>query len=113
MVVDQARAGPALAPPAAWAILPAPPPRAPMLPAPPPVRGTVHILIERCKGCEFCVEYCPTGVLALSDEFNVKGYHYPVVVSADECIACQACSTICPEYAIFALPADQGRAAAT
>ena len=58
--------------------------------------------IERCKGCEFCVEYCPVDVLAVSSEFNAKGYHYPVVVS-DGCILCQACATVCPEFAIFAL----------
>jgi len=43
-------------------------------------------------------------VLALSSQFNAKGYHYPTVVT-DTCISCQACSTICPEFAIFATPA--------
>jgi len=77
--------------------------RVPVLPEPPRVRGVVHLQVERCKGCRLCIEYCPTGVLALSTEFNAKGYHYPTV-AADTCIACQACSTICPEYAIFATP---------
>lgn len=78
--------------------------RAPILSEPVPVRGTVHIRVERCKGCELCIEYCPPRVLALSPDFNAKGYHYPVVGS-DDCICCQACSTICPEFAIFATPA--------
>ena len=77
--------------------------RAPILPEPPPPRGTVRINVERCKGCELCISYCPTDVLALSTEFNVKGYHFPTVV-ADECIVCQACATICPEFAIYAVP---------
>ncbi len=110
-MVDGGRAAGTLAQPAAWAILEVPRSRAPIQPEPPPVRGTVHILVERCKGCELCVEYCPTDVLALSGEFNVAGYHYPVVVS-DDCIACQACSTICPEFAIFALPAELSGSAA-
>lgn len=75
--------------------------RAPILPRPPPVRGTVHIDVERCKGCELCVDYCPTSVLAMSPEFNAKGYHFPVAAS-QECFACQACYIICPEFAIFA-----------
>ena len=78
--------------------------RAPILVQPPPIRGTVHIRVERCKGCELCIDYCPTRVLALSADFNVNGYHYPTVVS-DTCIMCQACFTICPEFAIFATPA--------
>ncbi len=78
--------------------------RAPILHEPPAVRGTVHIRVERCKGCELCVEYCPTHVLALSPEFNAGGYHYPVAVN-DGCITCQSCFTICPEFAIFATPA--------
>lgn len=93
----------AIARPSAWATAEASYGRMPLLPEPPPARGTVHLRVERCKGCEFCIEYCPMDVLALSGDFNVKGYHYPVVVS-DDCIACQACTTICPEFAIFALP---------
>ncbi len=82
--------------------------RAPILSVPRAVRGTVHIQVERCKGCELCVEYCPTKVLALSSQFNAGGYHYPVVAS-DDCIACQSCSTICPEFAIFATLAESSR----
>lgn len=78
--------------------------RAPFLPEPVCLRGLVHVQLERCKGCELCIDYCPTRVLALSSQFNAKGYHYPIVVS-DRCIVCQACYTICPEFAIFATPA--------
>lgn len=64
-------------------------------------RGEVFILVDRCKGCEFCVEYCPRDVLAMSDEFNRKGYHIPVVVMSGECLDCSLCETICPEFAIY------------
>ena len=63
--------------------------------------GVVHIIADRCKGCGFCVEYCPKGVLELSEEFNAKGYHPPKVVKAGECVNCNLCEMICPEFAIF------------
>lgn len=78
--------------------------RLPVVRRPPPVRGTVHIRADRCKGCGFCVEFCPKNVLALSREFNAKGFHYPVVVAADGCVDCKLCTRLCPEYAIFSTP---------
>jgi 2-oxoglutarate ferredoxin oxidoreductase subunit delta len=64
-------------------------------------KGKIHILKDRCKGCGFCVEYCPKDVLELSEEFNIKGYHPPFVKDEDKCLYCQLCETICPEFAIF------------
>ena len=62
--------------------------------------GTVNVIKNRCKSCEFCIEFCPQGILELSDEFNTKGYHPPRVVEKDGCIACRLCELICPEFAI-------------
>ncbi|MFQ5769921.1 MAG: 4Fe-4S binding protein, partial [bacterium] len=36
-----------------------------------------------------------------SEGFNYKGYHPPVVVQEDECVHCQLCEIICPEFSIF------------
>jgi 2-oxoglutarate ferredoxin oxidoreductase subunit delta len=77
--------------------------RGPIVMPPPKIRADVRILPEQCKGCEFCIEFCPTKVLAVSDEYNAKGYRYPVVV-ADTCVDCKLCLTICPEYAIWPVP---------
>lgn len=66
-----------------------------------PIKGKIHIEKDRCKGCGFCVEYCPNDVLELSEEFNIKGYHPPFVKSEEDCVYCQLCETICPEFAIF------------
>ncbi|OGK12145.1 MAG: 4Fe-4S ferredoxin [Candidatus Riflebacteria bacterium RBG_13_59_9] len=67
-------------------------------------RGEVHVIVDRCKGCEFCVEYCPKDVLEISEEFNAKGYHPPKVVKPEECVDCNLCEMICPEFAIFSVP---------
>ena len=77
--------------------------RSPITPRPQVSGGDVHIAVARCKGCELCIECCPTGVLSRSDDYNPAGYHYPVW-SGEGCIDCNGCYTICPEYAIFAIP---------
>ena len=68
-------------------------------------QGDVHIIIDRCKGCGFCVEYCPREVLIMSTEFNKKGYHYPEVVKRGECVNCCLCEMICPEFSIISYEA--------
>jgi len=64
-------------------------------------QGEIHIIKERCKGCGFCVEFCPKKVLELSKEFNLKGYHPPYVKNPEECRECHLCEIICPEFAIY------------
>jgi len=63
--------------------------------------GAVEILRERCKGCGFCVEYCPRDVLEMSTDFNRKGYHPPYSRHPELCVACGFCEMICPEFAIY------------
>lgn len=72
-------------------------------------RGEVHIIAERCKGCVFCVEYCPLGVLEMSEEFNSKGYHIPRLIETGKCVNCNLCEMICPEFAIFSSAAPNGK----
>ncbi len=81
------------------------PQRSPIVEQPQPTLGKVNIRVEWCKGCELCVDYCPTDVLVMSSDFNDKGHHYPLEVG-DNCILCQSCYIICPEFAIFAVPRD-------
>ena len=65
--------------------------------------GNVEVKIEHCKGCGFCVEFCPTGALELSKSFNKKGYHPPLVAKPADCVNCHYCESICPEFAIFSV----------
>ncbi len=66
-----------------------------------PALGEVHIKNDWCKGCGFCVEYCPTNVLEISPDYNKKGYHPPYVKTADQCRNCHFCEIVCPEFAIY------------
>lgn len=65
--------------------------------------GQVYVIPERCKGCRFCIDFCPEQVLMESPQMNAKGYHYPVVAQGKEraCVNCGFCRLICPEFAIY------------
>ncbi|MGA3087403.1 MAG: 4Fe-4S dicluster domain-containing protein [Terriglobales bacterium] len=69
-------------------------------------KGRVSIVVERCKACGFCVEFCPSHVLALSSAFNSKGYHPPHVVHPEKCSGCDLCGMYCPDFAICASKVD-------
>jgi len=71
-------------------------------------KGEIKVIEDRCKGCSFCVEYCPNDVLALSNRFNTKGYHPPEVVHPDDCVSCGFCRMICPEFAIYEVEITEG-----
>ena len=69
----------------------------------PKAKGRVCFQVERCKGCGYCIAYCPRNVLELSPRYNVKGYHPPLVKKPDDCVNCHYCETICPDFAIYSL----------
>lgn len=57
------------------------------------VLPTIEIKKEWCKGCEICVEFCPTNVLAMNG-LVVE------VVNLEACTACGLCEIRCPDFAI-------------
>jgi len=72
--------------------------------------GKVRVIEGRCKGCGFCIEFCPLDVLAQSEDSNAKGYHPPVLVQPDRCVRCGLCEMICPEFAVYVLRDEEGPA---
>lgn len=54
---------------------------------------TVHE--QSCRGCELCIDICPTKVFELDEEKRLC-----VVKHAEDCIACLSCAYICPSNAI-------------
>ena len=64
-------------------------------------RGTVLVRNTICKGCSFCIDFCPLHCLEFSQDFNPKGYHYPVLARPEDCSGCDLCGLYCPDFAIF------------
>ena len=48
--------------------------------------------IEKCTGCESCVEECPSEAIAMADE--------KAQIDDDACVDCAACVDACPTEAI-------------
>ena len=62
-------------------------------------KGSITIDQERCKGCLFCVEFCPKKSISLSSKLNMKGY-FVAEFAPGVCTACATCAVVCPEVAI-------------
>jgi len=62
---------------------------------------------DRCKGCEYCVEFCPREALAVSHEMNAKGYLLPELVEKGLCLGCGLCEAICPDFAIVVISEEE------
>jgi 2-oxoglutarate ferredoxin oxidoreductase subunit delta len=66
-------------------------------------KGTVFVRTEVCKGCSYCIDFCPTHCLSFSSDFNAKGYHFPVLSQPENCTGCDMCGQYCPDFAIFGM----------
>ena len=66
-------------------------------------KAEIHIIKDLCKGCGFCIEFCPKKVLEKSGELNKKGAYPPKIVDESKCALCGFCTAICPEFAIFTI----------
>jgi ferredoxin len=58
--------------------------------------GRIVIDAAQCKGCNVCIESCPTACIVKSSEINQLGYSYALFASS-RCTACGLCFYVCPE----------------
>jgi 2-oxoglutarate ferredoxin oxidoreductase subunit delta len=60
----------------------------------------VNFYEQRCKGCGYCVEFCPRKLILLDDRLNDLGYHFATIKDEDKCTGCGICSMMCPDVII-------------
>ena len=75
-----------------------------------PAKAEIHLIKDECKGCGYCIEFCPKKVLEESDEINARGVHPPRIVDESKCIICSFCSAVCPDFAIFVVDKENKEA---
>jgi len=63
--------------------------------------GKIVIDEEKCKGCGYCIDFCPQKVIKPADYTNAKDYHPAVLVDPEgKCKGCGICYLVCPDVAI-------------
>jgi 2-oxoglutarate ferredoxin oxidoreductase subunit delta len=55
---------------------------------------------ERCKGCLFCIYFCPKGLIKKSGKWNKRGLGFVEFHDNGECLGCLRCALICPDCCI-------------
>lgn len=60
----------------------------------------VKVNPDFCKGCSFCIKFCPKQILEMGTVRSRKGHFYPVVTDESKCISCGICASMCPDAAI-------------
>jgi 2-oxoglutarate ferredoxin oxidoreductase subunit delta len=63
-------------------------------------RFKVEIDSKLCKGCYFCIRYCPSGVFSKSEEIGELGYVIAKVEHPEKCTGCRLCLIYCPDFAV-------------
>jgi 2-oxoglutarate ferredoxin oxidoreductase subunit delta len=61
----------------------------------------IHLIKDQCKGCGYCIEFCPKKVFEESNEINARGVYPPRIVDESKCILCGFCTAVCPDFAIY------------
>jgi 2-oxoglutarate ferredoxin oxidoreductase subunit delta len=74
-----------------------------------PHKGKVYLNEAHCKGCSYCVIFCPRGALVMGGRMNRKGYHLPELKHPEKCNGCDTCGLYCPDFAIFGVRLQKKR----
>lgn len=77
------------------------------------MKGKIAIDRERCKGCTYCIDACPAGVIVISKKFNSSGFFPAEAAKPERCTGCTLCARICPEIAIEVFLIEDRRTAAS
>jgi len=64
------------------------------------MKGRIVINKELCKGCYYCIDSCPLGVIGIEERFNKKGLFPASPLFLEKCTGCCICAQMCPEVAI-------------
>ena len=64
-------------------------------------KGEIIIEESICKGCGYCMEFCPNGCIEdTGEKFTILGNLIPAFAHPEKCTACCLCAWMCPEFAI-------------
>jgi 2-oxoglutarate ferredoxin oxidoreductase subunit delta len=64
------------------------------------MKGKIIIDAALCKGCGYCIAFCPKSVIRASQTMNAKGYAFAEPDPEKSCTGCATCAVVCPEAAI-------------
>ncbi len=67
------------------------------------LKAEIHLNKDQCKGCGYCIEFCPKKVFEESNEINARGVRPPRIVDENKCLLCRFCTAVCPDFAIYVI----------
>jgi len=64
--------------------------------------GRIVVDARVCKGCGYCINFCPKKVIHFGETRNSSGYGNRVAeqIEGADCVACKTCAIVCPDSAI-------------